>query len=172
MRSEYVEKIERFFEDHQVREYRFEQRAKHVQVKGTFRGVPFCVTFPSTGSDWRGPLNAISDLRHAMGLVGAPANDNAGPAKVRRLKHRKAISRTMRKPLSPLIAEPVAFVDRFYAPLEIIRKRLAATVGTTQSVRVDFNQGDGSKSNDAAHGGDRIRLTTPWLGRRVRFTEI
>ena len=172
MTNHYVERIERFLEDHQVEEYRFEQRAKHIQIKGTSNGVPFCVTFPKTGSDWRGPLNAISDLRHAMGLVGAPANDNAEPKPTKRIKRHKIGNRTRSAPVSSLITEPVVFVDRFYAPLQIIRERLVAAASKPQGFGVNANPSEDSKSTCVAPRVEHVRLVTPWLGKRARFTEI
>lgn len=41
-----------------------------ARSSATRYGTLQTVVFPGSGSDWRGPRNAVRDLRHALGLVG------------------------------------------------------------------------------------------------------
>jgi hypothetical protein len=175
MADETVERIVRFLEGHRVDDYRFEPRAKHIQVKGRFNGKRFCVTIAKTGSDWRGPLNAISDLRHAMGLVGAPgkaANDNRERKSVKRSKRRP--TRVRRNGSSAPATRQVAQPDKWLARLEIIRERLA-DAGAKPMPSSEANDNDQQPevpSQPSPLCGGRVRLLTPWLGKRTRFTKI
>ncbi len=170
MLNEYLQQIERFFEGHEVRDYRFDHRSKHMQVKGTFNGKPFRVTFPKTGSDWRGPLNAIKDLRHAMGLVGATAHNNQEPKRKRQTKRRTNNHHTVLAALSPLITEPHVYVDRYYTPLQIIKQRLVATADERQPTLGNANPSEDAIARPTASGPvDRVHLITPWLGKRARY---
>jgi hypothetical protein len=69
-RDDYTARIEAFFDRHQISNYRFERRRKHRAVVVTHLGKECTIIFPASGSDWRGPANAIASLRHALGLVG------------------------------------------------------------------------------------------------------
>jgi hypothetical protein len=158
---EYVERIERFLEDHRVEDYHFEHRAKHLQIKGTSKGKAFCVTFPKTGSDHRGSLNTVSQLRHALGLVGAKAGIDSHSECVKRTKRHK---RAAQVTCQPHKSEPVVRVDRYYAPLEIIRERLVANANAVGI------PGPNAVVKPAAP--QVTRLLTPWLGKRVRFAAI
>jgi hypothetical protein len=69
--DDYVKFITRFLARHQISDYRFEKRARHRAVVVAHLGAKVTVIFPATGSDRRrGPRKAVSDLRHALGLVG------------------------------------------------------------------------------------------------------
>jgi hypothetical protein len=68
--DDYVQRIRSFLDRHDIANYRFVQRAKHRAVIVTHDGKTRIVIFPSSGSDWRGPRNAISTLRRALGLIG------------------------------------------------------------------------------------------------------
>jgi hypothetical protein len=70
MSDDYVTRIELFLERHRIETYRFEKRARHRAVVVAHRGKETTIIFPATGSDWRGPHNTVSSLRHALGLVG------------------------------------------------------------------------------------------------------
>jgi hypothetical protein len=73
MSDDYTAGITRFLERHRIETYRFEKRARHRAVVVTHHGKKTTVIFPTSGSDWRGPANTISTLRHALGLIrGAP----------------------------------------------------------------------------------------------------
>ncbi len=161
---DYVERIERFLEDHQIEDYHFELRAKHLQIKGTSKGKAFCVTFPKTGSDQRGSLNTVSQLRHALGLVGAKAGTDSHSERGKRTRRHK---RAARSSCQPHKSEPVVRVDRYYAPLEIIRERLVATKDELKAM--------GTPDSNAVikpAAPQVTRLLTPWLGKRVRFATI
>jgi hypothetical protein len=68
--DDYTARIEAFLDRHQISNYRFVHRAKHRAVVVEHGGKVTTVVFPSSGSDWRGSHNAISTLRHALGLIG------------------------------------------------------------------------------------------------------
>ena len=73
-RDDYTKFIERFLERHRIETYRFEQRSKHRSVVIEFEGRTHTYIFPLSGSDWRGPVKAVSSLRHVLGLVGTRAS--------------------------------------------------------------------------------------------------
>jgi hypothetical protein len=68
--DDYVKRIGSFLGRHRIDDYRFKQRGKHRAVIVTHEGKTRIVIFPSSGSDWRGPRNAVAVLRRALGLVG------------------------------------------------------------------------------------------------------
>jgi hypothetical protein len=68
--DDYTARIEAFLDRHQIATYRFEKRARHRAVVVEHLGKEITIIFPATGSDWRGPRNAITTLRHALGLIG------------------------------------------------------------------------------------------------------
>jgi hypothetical protein len=68
--DDYTKYITRFLDRHGIADYHFVHRAKHRAVVVAYRGKECTVIFPTSGSDWRGPANAIATLRHALGLVG------------------------------------------------------------------------------------------------------
>jgi hypothetical protein len=68
--DDYVKRIERFLDCHQIEDYRFVRRRKHRAVVVAHHGKVATIIFPTSGSDIRGPLNAVTTLRHAFGLVG------------------------------------------------------------------------------------------------------
>ncbi len=68
-----VKRIERFLNRHLIDDYRFEGRRKHRAVVAAHHGKVATVVFPTSGSDIRGPRNAVTSLRHALGLVGVAA---------------------------------------------------------------------------------------------------
>ena len=73
MSDAYTKRIERFLDRHQIKTYRFVQKAKHRAVVVTHLGKECTTIFPASGSDWRGPRNTITSLRRALGLVrGTP----------------------------------------------------------------------------------------------------
>ena len=70
MRDDYVKRIESFLDRHRIEDYRFERRSKHRAVVVAHHGKVATVIFPASGSDYRGPRNAVTTLRQALGLVG------------------------------------------------------------------------------------------------------
>jgi hypothetical protein len=68
--DDYTARITRFLDSYGISDYRFvQQRAKHRAVIVTHGGREITVIFPFSGSDWRGPRNAIATLRQ-LGFVG------------------------------------------------------------------------------------------------------
>jgi hypothetical protein len=70
MSDDYVQRIRSFLDRLGIDDYRFVQRAKHRAVVVAHRGRVATIIFPTSGSDWRGPRNAVTSLRRALGLVG------------------------------------------------------------------------------------------------------
>jgi hypothetical protein len=73
MSDDYLARIERVLAQHEIRDYRIERTRRHRRVVIERGGRQIAVTFPTTPSDWRGPLNAAADLRRALGLGGRRA---------------------------------------------------------------------------------------------------
>jgi len=69
-RDDYTQAIERFLADHNISTYEFKPRRKHRALVVEFGGRTHLVIFPFSGSDWRGPAQAVTTLRHVLGLVG------------------------------------------------------------------------------------------------------
>jgi hypothetical protein len=68
--DDYTTRIERFLDRHRIDDYHFIRLSKHRAVVVAHRGKVTTVIFPLTGSDIRGPRNAVTSLRRALGLVG------------------------------------------------------------------------------------------------------
>jgi hypothetical protein len=68
--DDYVKSIVSFLDSRGIETYRFEKRTRHRAVVVEYRGKESTVIFPTSGSDWRGPLNTIRSLRRALGLIG------------------------------------------------------------------------------------------------------
>ena len=68
MSDDYVQRIRSLLDRLGIDDYRFVQRARHRAVVVTHLGKECTIIFPTSGSDWRGPRNAITSLRRALGL--------------------------------------------------------------------------------------------------------
>ena len=68
--DDYMKRIRRFLDRHGIDDYRFVHRRKHRAVVVEHGGKVTTIVFPLSGSDWRGPANAVTSLRRALGLVG------------------------------------------------------------------------------------------------------
>jgi hypothetical protein len=65
----YVTMIRRVLAHHEIRTYKFGRSRKHRVVRVTSGdGKIVSITFPSTGSDWRGSRNAAATLRRSLQL--------------------------------------------------------------------------------------------------------
>jgi hypothetical protein len=63
----YVTIIEHLLRRQGIRTYTFERRRKHRVVRVLRGSKTIMVTFPSSGSDWRGSRNATAYLRRPWG---------------------------------------------------------------------------------------------------------
>lgn len=162
MADEYLQKIEQFLNRHDIKTYRFERRAKHRAVMVQHNnGKACCVIFPTTGSDWRGPANTVSELRHALGLFIAHANDNKQRKPPKPAKPRRAVHRGPR-PVS--CEEPISRVDKFHAPLMLLKARLLAAAAAAEPTKVNTAGAAGhpaGQPSPPAPQADRVRLMTP-----------
>ena len=162
MDGTYAQKIEEFLNRHGISSYHFQHRSKHPAVVVELAGKVHRVFFSASGSDWRGPANAIRDLRHELGLVNCRAT--GGPTSPMPKKPKSHKPRRPR-PIPPRRETPVPRIDKFYAPLMLLRERMAAeasaekTSATREPARISLET-----------PVQRFRLRTPWLGKRVRFT--
>jgi hypothetical protein len=68
--DDYTTRIKRFLDRHRIADYRFVRRRRHRAVVVAHRDKITTVIFPATGSDIRGPRNAVTSLRRALGLIG------------------------------------------------------------------------------------------------------
>lgn len=64
------------------------QRSKHLVLVLTFNGVTRGVIYPATGSDRRGPLNHVRDIRIALRELGATRKELQKSAAPRRQRNR------------------------------------------------------------------------------------
>jgi hypothetical protein len=69
-RNDTTKAIERFLADHNITTYRFDRRARHYAVIVTDGGRDCTVIIPTSSVNRRVPYYAVSNLRHALGLVG------------------------------------------------------------------------------------------------------
>lgn len=92
-------RIERLFEEHGDVEYRFERTDHHLRLVAR-RGSQVSVSIlPVSGSDWRGPKNALATLRRDLGLRKAKVQRTLKPA----CKERAHVSsRRLPPPSSPV----------------------------------------------------------------------
>lgn len=159
MRDEFRKPIAWFLQCHGINEYCFNLRRKHDSVEFLLNGRPFTFFFPCSGSDWRGPANAIAQLKRLTGLTGEPANDNNKRKPRRRSRHRRPASKRTRRWSAGLIEAPLVRDDRWFSHLQIIRKRLVA--GGERAVaasNANDNRTPATPSCAEEHGGERIRL--------------
>ncbi len=164
-RDAYIESISRFLDQKGIATYHFERRAKHRAVMIDHDGHVYMVVFPASGSDTRGPLNAVSTIRHVLGLVDASSHSDPIAARgPRRQKLRRARPANLPAPrFAP--REPSAETeDRFYAPLERLKAQLAAAAATT-GARPPL------VTPPTQPAQQRVRLLTPYLGHRQRFQQ-
>jgi hypothetical protein len=66
MSDEHITRIRSVLSAHGIRDYRIEHRRKRRVVRVAHGGRDVAITFPSSGSDWRGARNAEADLRRAL----------------------------------------------------------------------------------------------------------
>ena len=73
--------------------WRREHRAKHMAVILTFRGLERMMTYPASGSDVRGPLNHVRDLRATLRDMGAYRVERTKSTSPRRARNRTTPAR-------------------------------------------------------------------------------
>jgi hypothetical protein len=72
-RSDTTKAIERFLVKHGIKTYRYEWGGKHPRLVVQHGGREVFVTLPGSSCSWRIRHYAVSNLRHALGLVGKEA---------------------------------------------------------------------------------------------------
>jgi hypothetical protein len=70
MSDDYIDRIERFLEQHGITAYCFARCRKHRIVIVVHGGRNVTVGFPTSSANWNGPHVVVTRLRHALGLVG------------------------------------------------------------------------------------------------------
>lgn len=124
MSDEYIERITSYLHSRGITTFHFEHLAKHSAVIIPYNGRLNRVVFPRTGSDWRGPANTVSTIRHVLGLFEqkAPQADAS-----RRVRRKKAAVHRERPVSRPLFTEPATpRPDKFLGPLMILKARFEA----------------------------------------------
>lgn len=141
-RSDYTDAIERELTFWPGVSWRFEKRAKHNAVVVTWRNyTQFCV-FPASGSDRRGALNQIADLRALLRRMGAQRIESEKAPAEQNKPYRPAPPPPAPRP--PAISDPRA--DGF-APLRQLRGRLIDDA----LARWDGVRANPERLEDAAH---------------------
>lgn len=165
MADDYIDRITRFLKEHDIDRFEFIKLAKHRAVLIQHGGQSHRIVFPATGSDWRGPANAISDIRHTIGCFEATApriEDSRRPR--RRVPHRRQARRASPASFSePTVPRP----DKFFGPLMALKARFeaeATSAGTEVSRKIE--------SATPMPTPVRVALRTPWLGKQTRYITI
>ena len=162
MADEYIERITSFLDAHQIEDFSFENLSKHRKARITYRGHVYGIVFPKTGSDWRGPANTVSTIRHALGLFEPKASRGEVS---RRIRRRKTASHRARHVSRAPVSEPTRpQPDTFLSPLMILKARLEAANAAAVAAEAD--------SNASAAKPIRIALRTPWLGTKTRYATV
>jgi hypothetical protein len=143
MADDYLQQVSRLLKEYGITKYRVERLAKHRVLIVERYGETRKVVFAATGSDWRGPANFKSSVRHALNLFGRPEDRSPPPPRVQRSPNKR------RAPALRLAEKVPARVDRFYAPLLELKARLevAAAAGPIGIVGLCF-RGELSGSPD------------------------
>lgn len=124
MADEYLQMATRFLARHGIDAFWIESLSKHRRVVVEHGGKQYRVVIPTSGSDWRGPLNMVGNLRRLLNLprnerpVGKPVARSTKPKRHVRPRHL-----TM---FDPTLDAPVQQIDKFYGPLERLRAQFAA----------------------------------------------
>jgi hypothetical protein len=66
MADDYIARLGRTLANCGITSYRIEHRRRHRRVVVAHGSMTITVTFPSSGSDWRGARNAGADLRRRL----------------------------------------------------------------------------------------------------------
>lgn len=87
-RSEYDDVTERELERWPGVELNRDLTGRHYRFVFSFEGRSAFLPYPRSGSDWRGPLNHLSDVRSVLRDLGAVRLDEKRPGKARRERNR------------------------------------------------------------------------------------
>lgn len=170
MQDAVVEKIEAFLKHIGCSTYRIEPRGKHRQLVVNHEGRRGVVTIPSTGSDWRGPRNAIRDLRHELGLINTRTRNEGDGS---RQKSNKVPRRRMKPAGASMFTPRANQTERYYAPLREIRERLVLHAGTAVAAMSPSTEERDIVQNKVGFkpirkAAEAIVLRTPFLGHKRR----
>jgi hypothetical protein len=164
MADEYIERITSFLTSHGITTFHFEHLAKHRAVVIPYNGRSNRVVFPLTGSDWRGPANTVSTIRHVLGLFQAKAPQAANSRRPHR--HKTAAHRQRHVARVTFRETPAPQPDKFLGPLLILKARFEAAKAAADDASA------GIELTAPSARSVRIRLRTPWLGRQTRHATI
>ena len=167
MVDEYIERITSFLNSHGIATFRFEHLAKHRAVVIPYKGRSNRVVFPLTGSDWRGPANTVSTIRHVLGLFEPKAPQANGARRLRRRKTAAHRQRHVARSSFTNFTETVApQPDRFLGPLMALKARFEASKAAAAEAAA------GTEFTAPPAKPVRIALRTPWLGTQTRYVTI
>ena len=166
MANEYAEAISSYLTAKSITNFHFDYgRGKHPAVVIQHNNRSYRIVFPLTGSDWRGPANTISTIRHVLGLFETKTLKASG---MRRARRRTTAAHRARHVTSGRVVEPAApQPDKYFGPLMILKARMEAAKATTEPVAAAEEP-----SPTSATKPTRIALRTPWLGRQTRYATI
>ena len=169
MANEYVEALTRYLASKSITDFHFDyRRGKHPAVVIQHNGRSHRIVFPLTGSDWRGPANMISTVRHELGLIEPKAPQSSSIRRVRR--HKAAGERARYVPRASAVESVAQRPDKFYGPLMVLKARLEAG----ESIKEPASPVTASSVETASvvEKPVRIALRTPWLGKQIRYATI
>ena len=127
MSSEYAERAGRFLRAKGIDDFELVRRSRHPALVITYSGRTYLHPFPGTPSR-KFFLNALSALRHQLGLVDNTRSTGSTSPRLRRRRRRSrwapgaSFSSKFRRALEPNRPSE----DRYYARLAIWRVRLEA----------------------------------------------
>ena len=163
MSNEYIDRITRFLKQHDIDRFEFVQLTKHRAVLIQHGGKSHRVVFAATGSDWRGPENTISDIRHTLGLFDVKPRLASGCRHARR--QRMSSRRTRQTSSMPSSEQHIGRrPDKFFGPLMVLKAQFdeEAVADMAQAIAATAPKPEPI----------RIALRTPWLGKQTRHTTI
>lgn len=165
MANEYAEAITSYLTAESIHDFHFDyRRGKHPAVVIQHNGRTHRIVFPLTGSDWRGPANTISTIRHVLGLFQTKTA-TTGARRVRR--HSTAARRARHVSRARIIEPATPQPDKFLGPLLILKARLEEAARAAEPVETTEAPPPVSATKPT-----RIALRTPWLGRRTRYATM
>lgn len=153
----------KLLEAHGIRDYTFVRGAKHPRLVINHDGVTRIYAYPgTTGDRRRAPLNAVSDLKHLLGLHSREQAPKAQKAR----RHQKPRHQAAPGPTAARPTQPCSVEDRYYSRLEELRRRLFEAEAPAADLPASLDVAS------APPRRPRQRLRCAYLGlNRVRYQE-
>jgi hypothetical protein len=163
--DDYEGKIRQFLEENEIETFKFGKTHRHRDLVVELGGKSARIVFPSTGSDFRGPMNTLRDLRGELRNIGWAPKPRQSQKAVKKYRP-KQITGASGTWLSRVDAEHDAakMPDRWISRLAMLKDMLAKRAENNRTKKLCRNKGEKQEA--------RIRLRTPWLGNRQRYALI